>query len=128
MKKSIYYSIVVIVFLSISSQAQQGDLWINFKNIDGLGGSCVPTIAESNDGTMWFGTNGGGVSHYGDGNWKTYTEADGLCCNFVNTVFESGDGALWFGTISGLSCFRTVIEDFYIKDGLADDQFFHLRG
>ena len=67
-----------------------------FSSQSQLGSGFVPSVYQSSDGAMWFGT-AGGVSRY-DGSWQTFTEADGLAGTWVTSVYESSDGAMWFGT------------------------------
>ncbi|VAW30097.1 Sensor histidine kinase/response regulator, partial [hydrothermal vent metagenome] len=43
-----------------------------FTRKDGLANEYVFAIGIDKDGYKWFGTNGGGVSRYKDGKWKTY--------------------------------------------------------
>ncbi|MEA3397939.1 MAG: two-component regulator propeller domain-containing protein, partial [Chloroflexota bacterium] len=60
------------------------------------------------DGSLWFGTYGGGVSRFDEGLWKTYTTQDGLAHNTVFAIVATPDGAIWFGTWGGLSRFDGV--------------------
>lgn len=48
-----------------------------------LANSQVRVITQTRDGTMWFGTWGGGVSRFDGQDWKTYTTEDGLATNYI---------------------------------------------
>ncbi len=63
----------------------------------GLARAGVHTIFRSRDGTLWFGTAGGGVSAYDGASWRSFTTADGLTTNYIVAIGQGSDGALWFG-------------------------------
>ena len=54
------------------------------------------------DGTLWFGSNGGGVYHFDGRTVNNYTEIDGLKSNQVFSIVSDADNHLWFGTQNGL--------------------------
>jgi ligand-binding sensor domain-containing protein/two-component sensor histidine kinase len=57
----------------------------------------------SHDGTMWAGTEGGGLLHIGaSGAIRTYAAQDGLADAFVRSIFEDSLNRLWVGTDNGL--------------------------
>ena len=64
----------------------------------GLSHRIVRTIHESEDGTLWFGTNGGGVSIYQDGVFYPFTEDDGLPSNLVRDIYQDPEGVFWIAT------------------------------
>lgn len=76
----------------------------------------ILALAEDRDGTIWVGTNGGGVSLYnsdglgpqfGGGFWKNFTTLDGLSANAVSAIALDNAGTAWIGTIGGASVFDT---------------------
>ncbi|MBL8151279.1 MAG: GAF domain-containing protein, partial [Blastocatellia bacterium] len=89
-------------------------------------------LITSSDGSIWFGTNGGGVSQLKDGKWTTYTKANGLPSNLIFSLLEtrSKDGKMqiWAGTFgSGVACLEDGKWTVYSKkDGLGDDVVFAL--
>ena len=86
--------------------------------------SGVRSIAGSNDGTMWLGTNIG-LIEWKDGREKLYTTKDGLVDNWILDLFESRDGSLWVATRSGFSRIRNgEIESFKPQDGLSQSTVF----
>jgi ligand-binding sensor domain-containing protein len=100
-KKVIYCSISLILFYYNIAIAQQKDLWVTFKKEDGLGDNSISAILESDDGTLWFATWGGGVSIYKDGAWTTYTTSNGLAANDVTSIYKASGEVMWFGTSGG---------------------------
>jgi len=54
-------------------------------------------------GDVWLGTNGGGVSRYSEGRWRTYFPLHGLADYWVYSFAEAPDGDVWIGTWAGLN-------------------------
>jgi PAS domain S-box-containing protein len=82
----------------------------------------VKAITEEPQGTLWFGTDGGGLSRYKDGKFLTYTVENGLPSNMILWVSNRRDGGIWIGTARGLSKFADgKFTNFSTKDGLASD-------
>jgi hypothetical protein len=97
-----------------------GDLWTggsggvvhwNVKNgsytkytlEDGLANNYVSSITQATDGTFWFSTCGGGVSHFDGEHWTTYTKNNGLYYDCVDSSAETPDGAMWFGAYKSVT-------------------------
>ncbi len=112
-----------------------------FTQTDGLARGRVKAIFEAADGTMWFGSDGGGVSRMnrrtkrGEAAPKddpspvftTFTAADGLQNNTISAIAQNADGEMWFaggnpvdGALAGLSRYdgKSFIT-FSSADGLA---------
>lgn len=82
----------------------------------------VKAIAQDPDGTLWFGTDGGGLCRYRDGKFLTYTVADGLPSDMILWLTSRRRGGIWIGTVRGLSKFADgKFTNFTTKDGLASD-------
>lgn len=98
--------------------------WRHFTIDDGLAANDVWTLLQDQDGSLWFGTNGGGVSHF-NGRWATFTQENtggGLAGNRVRCILQARDGSLWFGTSHGLSHYRDQEWQLFRREnGLADD-------
>lgn len=65
----------------------------NFRNFnveDGLGQSQVYSVFQNEQGYIYLGTRGGGISVFDGFGFKTYTEADGLSSNYVNEIIGLG--------------------------------------
>lgn len=88
-----------------------GQAWTAYTEVDGLyvregvGLNTILSTAVEQDGTLWVGTNEGGISHFDGETWTTYTVADGLGDNQINTIAVAPDGAIWVGTLYGVSRF-----------------------
>jgi ligand-binding sensor domain-containing protein/signal transduction histidine kinase len=59
-------------------------------------------LTVSNDGSLWIGSEGGGLIRYRDGKFQSFSSADGLLNFFVRVVFQDSKGQLWVGTDNGL--------------------------
>jgi PAS domain S-box-containing protein len=82
----------------------------------------VKAITEDPEGTLWFGTDGGGLCRYKDGKFLTFTVENGLPSNMIFWVSTRRDGGIWIGTARGLSKFVDGrFTNFSKKDGLASD-------
>ena len=87
----------------------------------------IVALEVDNDGVVWCGTWGGGLSSFDGENWRTYTVADGLPGNHVFSLHVDPEGALWVGTGNGLA----LLEDgeftrFTTADGLFANQIFSM--
>jgi diguanylate cyclase (GGDEF)-like protein len=61
----------------------------------------VLSVLEDHEGSLWVGTQTGGLNRLVDGNVTTYTRNNGLTNDLVMSVFEDEDGTLWLGTLGG---------------------------
>jgi signal transduction histidine kinase/ligand-binding sensor domain-containing protein len=101
--------------------------WTQFTEKDGLSNPDVRAIVESPDGTLWIGTNGGGVNHYVNGSFQKFTTNEGLSNDNAWSIHLDQDDAVWVGTEYGLNrikdgqCFSIFQEH-----GLFDDLVNHL--
>jgi len=73
-------------------------------------------LTASRDGTLWAGSDGGGLVQYRDGVFRWFSQAEGLTNGFVRAVYEDRSGTLWAGTDDGL--FRLSNERFIRADGV----------
>jgi len=60
------------------------------------------SLMVSRDGSLWAGTDGGGLLRFTDGTFRLYSAAEGLTNGFVRVVYEDHKGTIWIGTDSGL--------------------------
>jgi len=75
---------------------------------DGLPCDIVTSIAEDDDGVIWFGTEGGGVGGY-DGHVFQVIEIPGsVSLNVVRDLHIGVDGAIWISTQGGLVRFQRM--------------------
>jgi signal transduction histidine kinase/ligand-binding sensor domain-containing protein len=112
----------VKVPMAATLQAADGVTWIGtasgllryengavkwFGENDGLKLPDVRAIAESPDGTVWFGMLGGGLGRLQNGVVQQFQKADGLSSDYVQCLKLDAGGALWIGTYgSGLNRFK----------------------
>ncbi len=76
------------------------DLRRTFTRKQGLANEYVfASFVDSKD-FKWFGTNGGGVSRFRDGDWKTWFPMHGLADYWVYAFAEQTAGAIWIGSSS----------------------------
>ncbi len=68
----------------------------------------VRAILVDREGTMWWGTLGGGLIKYRDGTISAFGKQDGLADDYVTALAEDKEGNLWVGTRNGLSQFSDV--------------------
>lgn len=61
----------------------------------------VRTIAKTGDGTVWFGTAGGGLGRLKDGQLQYFRKADGLGSEYIGSLHLETDDTLWIGTMGG---------------------------
>ncbi|MGH7495301.1 MAG: sensor histidine kinase, partial [bacterium] len=66
----------------------------------GVADNLVWAISQSNDGTLYFGTQSG-VSRYHNDKFQTLAEKQGLAHNQVRAVLASKEGKVYFGTGGG---------------------------
>jgi len=84
----------------------------SFTREQGLANEYVFGILVDSKGRKWFGTNGGGVTRYKDGQWKTYFPMHGLADYWVYSFAEQSNGTVWIGTWAGLSELNPDTEKF----------------
>jgi ligand-binding sensor domain-containing protein/signal transduction histidine kinase len=59
-------------------------------------------LLASKNGSLWIGTEGGGLVRYRNNELRAYGLADGLSDNFVRALFQDRGGTIWVGTDNGL--------------------------
>jgi signal transduction histidine kinase/ligand-binding sensor domain-containing protein len=62
----------------------------------------ILALAEDGDGTLWAGTQNGGLTSYSQGNFKTYTTRDGLPDESIYGLLADHQGNLWMSARKGL--------------------------
>lgn len=90
-----------------------------YSRKEGLANEYVFSILVDSEGGKWFGTNGGGMTRYRNGEWKTYFPMHGLADYWVYSFGEAKDGTLWVGTWAGVNSFDRKDDQFsgtYVKE------------
>jgi ligand-binding sensor domain-containing protein len=127
---------------SVTAILQAGDhyLWVGTSNglarfdgvrfttcrvVDepGLRSNRILCLHEDSHGTLWIGTEEGGLAGYRGGRFSSLTTAEGLSSDTVLCLREDKAGELWVGTASGLNRRRGgQFNTFFKMDGLPDDR------
>lgn len=85
----------------------------------------IVSLEVANDGAVWAGTWGGGLSRFDGSQWRTYTLKDGLPGNHVFALATDPQGALWIGTGRGLAKYDGKSFTTYgVADGLFSEPVF----
>ena len=108
----------IVFFISKTLYAQL----YSFKTYNtnrGLGNSTINAIHQSNEGYIWFATQGGGLSRFDGKTFKNFTKEDGLISNDITAVYEDDQHNVWIGSIEGLTKFNgKTFKNYTEKDGL----------
>ena len=87
----------------------------------------IVALEVDNDGTVWCGTWGGGLSRFDGEKWQSYTVADGLPGNHVFMLHVDPAGELWVGTNNGLARLDdSGFTRFTTEDGLFSNRIFSM--
>jgi signal transduction histidine kinase len=85
-------------------------------------------IYEDSKHHIWIGTKGAGVVELNEKGEviQTIDKQQGLCNNLISGILEAADKSIWISTFGGLSRYNPLtknINNFYISDGLTDNEF-----
>ncbi len=84
--------------------------------------SDVISLFVDSEGTLWIGTNGGGVIQFSENRFTNLNASHGLASNVVWSITEDHENSIWLGTDNGLSRYRDgSFKVFRIEDGLSDN-------
>ncbi len=72
------------------------------SNTAALTAASIFCLTVTSDGTLWIGSEGGGLTRYRDGKFSNYGMRDGLTNNVVRAIREDAQGTVWIGTDEGL--------------------------
>jgi ligand-binding sensor domain-containing protein/AraC-like DNA-binding protein len=85
----------------------------------------IISFFEDREGTLWIGTNGGGLYNLRESKIITYTNKNGLSFNNVYGVFHDSHGRVWMGSKGyGVNYYDFKESRFYTlttRDGLSSD-------
>ena len=105
--KLLPFVLCVWVFYSCLSSAHVANVR-SFHTVDGLAHEIVRDIVGAPDGSVWFATWGGGISHFDGMRWETFRRSDGLPSDSIRVLFHDGEKAMWAGTADGIAHFDGV--------------------
>jgi signal transduction histidine kinase/ligand-binding sensor domain-containing protein len=63
----------------------------------------IRTLYEDSEGSLWIGTEHGGLTRYRQGVFTNYSASDGLPSTSVLSIAGGAGGDLWVGTLDGLT-------------------------
>lgn len=78
-----------------------GTAWHNLTVADGLAGNIVYSLAQDEEGGLWFGTDQG-VSRWDGRSWQSFGVKDGLLDRHVYALAVAPGGKVWAGTRRGV--------------------------
>jgi hypothetical protein len=89
---------VIVIAKDAYIKEQNPENFSIYSKLQGLKHDAVSCLVQDNNGNIWIGTDGGGVSKF-DGKYYThYTVKEGLSNNYVVSIIQDKAGHLWFGT------------------------------
>jgi len=98
-----------------------GSVVKRFDGNDGLVSTAILSMTESPDGTLWVGTNLGGLYYVENDRLVNMSAKFGLDSTHVRVILASNNGALWIGTASGLLRFSGDVKVNPKLDALTTD-------
>ncbi len=104
-KKVKNFFLCLLVLILPLTAFGQSYTFTNYSIEEGLPQSQVRSLYQDNNGYLWIGTLGGGVSRFDGVTFKNFTTKDGLSDNHVFTMLEDSDNDIWFGTQEGVSSY-----------------------
>ncbi|MDP1747773.1 MAG: two-component regulator propeller domain-containing protein, partial [Bacteroidota bacterium] len=124
----LYRTLLFILFFSLLIKAE-GQVY-NFSNYtveSGLSQPQILAVFQDDNGVMWFGTNGGGITKYDGKSYEYITDKDGLADNVVYCIVKDEKGKILIGTNNGLSVFDGKnFKNYSTKNGLSHDRIFNI--
>ncbi|HEX4772494.1 MAG TPA: two-component regulator propeller domain-containing protein [Bryobacteraceae bacterium] len=72
-----------------------------YTQADGLPDKVILCLYEDDTGTLWAGTDGGGLLRFANGQFTSYSSHDGLSSDTICSITGEPDGTLWLGTRGG---------------------------
>lgn len=82
----------------------EGGRFTRYTVRDGLSCETVVALAQNKSGTLYVGTDGGGVNSLRQGRFTHFTEREGLSDNHVTSLYLDKEETLWIGTVHGGLC------------------------
>src|SRR5580700_8105741 len=71
------------------------------SNTAAITDNSILSLEAAPDGSLWIGTEGGGLLHYAAGAFRSFGQKDGLTNGFIRATHLDRTGALWVGTDRG---------------------------
>ena len=100
----------LLLFLMFAQQIHaQLASFRNFSVEEGLGQSQVYALMQDQEGVLWMGTRGGGISQFDGENFRSLTDKDGLINNYIYCFQQDKKNRVWIGTNDGLSMYNGAV-------------------
>jgi signal transduction histidine kinase/ligand-binding sensor domain-containing protein len=104
-----------------------GEKFVSSTSQAGLPNRPIKAIQDGISGELWIGTEGGGLSRFKDGKFRTFVTKQGFANNAITSIAADADGTLWLGTGRGLNRFKDgVFVTYASESGLFDDEIFQV--
>lgn len=117
--------LVTALFSLLSGVEGQTYNFSNYTVESGLLQSQILSVFQDDDGVMWFGTNGGGITKYDGNGYEYITDKDGLADNVVFSIVKDNKGRIIIGTNNGLSVFDGKhFKNYTTQNGLSHNRVF----
>ena len=99
-----------------------------YNEKDGLLNTCVWSLAEDRQKTLWIGTYGGGIFSFRNGHFTQYSKKEGLASTIVFQITIARDGSLWIATPDGVSHMEGgKFRNYSTADGLSSNRILSLH-
>ena len=101
-----------------------------FTSADGLSSNLVLSVFEDREGSIWIGTETGGLNLLKSKKFNTFTTREGLPNDLVKAIYQDSQGGVWIGSNGGgLTLFKNgKFTTWTTKDGLSSDVVLSLAG
>ncbi|MGQ0827164.1 MAG: two-component regulator propeller domain-containing protein [Bacteroidota bacterium] len=133
MHKFLYRILFIALLFSFPNKAQsQIYNFTNYTVEKGLSQPQILSVFQNDDGVMWFGTNGGGITKYDGNSYEYITDKDSLADNVVFCIAKYKNGKVLIGTNNGLSVFDPFargskkIKNYTTQNGLSHNRIFSI--
>lgn len=127
-KNIVLIGILLIICVPLRAQTYPFN---NFTVENGLSQVQVLSVFQDDDGVVWFGTNGGGITKFDGKFFENITDKVGLADNVVFCMAKDNQGRILIGTNNGLSVYdpkivsknkRNRIKNYTTRDGLSHNR------
>ncbi|HEY0723380.1 MAG TPA: two-component regulator propeller domain-containing protein, partial [Pyrinomonadaceae bacterium] len=101
-----------------------------FTSTDGLSSNLVLSLFEDREGSIWIGTEAGGLNLLKSKKFNTLTTKDGLPSDLVKAIYQDAQGGIWIGSNGGgLTLLKNgKFTTWTTRDGLSSDVVLSLAG
>jgi ligand-binding sensor domain-containing protein len=127
--------VFLLLFVLVFNSKAQTYPFSNHTVENGLSQGQILSVFQADDGVMWFGTSGGGITKYDGHSYEYITDKDGLADNVVFCIKRGKTGKILIATNNGLSVYdpKKSIKDktkkfqnYTTKNGLCDNRIFSI--